>query len=320
MTDRFDKDEINLFKRIIKTVCISCLVIFVGLAVFSCIYTVDEQHAVIVTRFGKIQRIDEAGIHFKIPFIENARKVNITTHGTGIGYTIDKNGQNIQDDSTGVMITKDFNFIDIDFYVEYKISDPVTYLYNSNDPEEIFRNIILANIRNTIVNYDVDTAMTTGKSQIQSEIKEKLIKELEKNPIGISLVNISIQDAEPPTEEIKAAFKNVENAKQGADTAINNANKYKSEKIPEAEGNADKIIQGATATKEARINNANGQVSRFNTMYEEYKNYPLVTKKRLFYETMEELLPNLKIIITDGNTQKLYPIEQFNGVENNGGQ
>ena len=320
MTDRFDKDEINLFKRIIKTVCISCLVIFVGLAVFSCIYTVDEQHTVIVTRFGKIQRIDEAGIHFKIPFIENARKVNITTHGTGIGYTIDKNGQNIQDDSTGVMITKDFNFIDIDFYVEYKISDPVAYLYNSNDPEEIFRNIILANIRNTIVNYDVDTAMTTGKSQIQSEIKEKLIKELEKNPIGISLVNISIQDAEPPTEEIKAAFKNVENAKQGADTAINNANKYKSEKIPEAEGNADKIIQGATATKEARINNANGQVSRFNTMYEEYKNYPLVTKKRLFYETMEELLPNLKIIITDGNTQKLYPIEQFNGIENNGGQ
>ena len=166
------------------------------------------------------------------------------------------------------MITKDFNFIDVDFYVEYKVSDPVAYLYNSKNPEEIFRNIILANIRNTIVNYDVDTVMTTGKSQIQSEIKEKLIKELETNPIGISLVNISIQDAEPPTEEIKVAFKNVENAKQGADTAINNAN-----------------------------------------------NYPLVTKKRLFYETMEELLPNLKIIITDGNTQKLYPVETFNQKE-----
>lgn len=304
---------------IFKFIGIGFLIVIALVLLFSSIYSVDEQHTVVVTNFGKIQRIDEAGMHFKIPFIENARSVNITTHGMGIGYTVDKNGQNIQDDSTGVMITKDFNFIDVDFYVEYKVSDPVAYLYNSTNPEEIFRNMILANIRNTIVNYDVDTVMTTGKSQIQSEIKEKLIKELEENPIGISLVNISIQDAEPPTEEIKAAFKNVENAKQGADTAINNANKYKSEKIPEAEGNADKIIQNATASKEARINNANGQVSRFNTMYEEYKNYPLVTKKRLFYEAMEELLPNLKIIITDGNTQKLYPIEQFN-VENNGGQ
>ena len=309
------EDELPIFKFI----GIGFLIVIALVLLFSSIYSVDEQHAVVVTNFGKIQRIDEAGMHFKIPFIENARTVNVTTHGMGIGYTVDKNGQNIQDDSTGVMITKDFNFIDVDFYVEYKVSDPVAYLYNSTNPEEIFRNMILANIRNTIVNYDVDTVMTTGKSQIQSEIKEKLIKELEENPIGISLVNISIQDAEPPTEEIKAAFKNVENAKQGADTAINNANKYKSEKIPEAEGNADKIIQNATASKEARINNANGQVSRFNTMYEEYKNYPLVTKKRLFYEAMEELLPNLKIIITDGNTQKLYPIEPFN-FENNGGQ
>lgn len=311
MIDHFNEDEVNLFKRVIKTICISFAVVFIIDSIFLCFYNVDEQHAVVVTNFGRIQRVDEAGMHFKIPFIENARKVDITTHGMGIGYTVDNNGQNIQDDSTGVMITKDFNFIDVDFYVEYKVSDPVAYLYNSKNPEEIFRNIILANIRNTIVNYDVDTVMTTGKSQIQSEIKEKLIKELETNPIGISLVNISIQDAEPPTEEIKVAFKNVENAKQGADTAINNANKYKSEKIPEAEGNADKIIQDATASKEARINNANGQVSRFNKMYEEYKNYPLVTKKRLFYETMEELLPNLKIIITDGNTQKLYPIETF---------
>ena len=309
------EDELPIFKFI----GIGFLIVIALVLLFSSIYSVDEQHTVVVTNFGKIQRIDEAGMHFKIPFIENARSVNVTTHGMGIGYTVDKNGQNIQDDSTGVMITKDFNFIDVDFYVEYKVSDPVAYLYNSTNPEEIFRNMILANIRNTIVNYDVDTVMTTGKSQIQSEIKEKLIKELEENPIGISLVNISIQDAEPPTEEIKAAFKNVENAKQGADTAINNANKYKSEKIPEAEGNADKIIQNATASKEARINNANGQVSRFNTMYEEYKNYPLVTKKRLFYEAMEELLPNLKIIITDGNTQKLYPIEPFN-FENNGGQ
>ena len=103
----------------------------------------------------------------------------------------------------------------------------------------------------------------------------------------------------------------MESAKQQADTALNNANRYKNEKIPEAEANADRIIQSAEAAKATRIAEAEGQTERFNKMYEEYKKYPLITKKRLFYEMMEELLPDLNVIITDGETETMLPLAPF---------
>ena len=209
------------------------------------------------------------------------------------------------------MITSDFNLLDIDFYLEYKVSDPVAYLYNSNAPETILKNIALSSIRSTVVNYTVDEAMTTGKGQIQAEVKEAMVKELNERNIGLQVVNITVQDSEPPTEEIIQAFKAVETAKQGADTAKNNALQYQNEKLPEAEAEADRILQNAEAQKAARIAEAEGQVARFNQMYEQYKLYPLITKKRMFYETMEDILPELKVIITDGETQTMYPIESF---------
>ena len=110
------------------------------------------------------------------------------------------------------------------------------------------------------------------------------------------------------------SIKAVETAKQGKDTAINNANKYRNEQIPAAEANADKIQQNAEAQKTARIAEAEGQVARFNAMYKEYANSPLITKQRLFYETMEDVLPELKVIISDGETQTMYPLESFSSV------
>jgi membrane protease subunit HflK len=187
----------------------------------------------------------------------------------------------------------------------------VAYLYNSEEPEDILANIAMANIRTVVSNYTVDEAMTTSKSQIQADIKEAMIKELEKRDVGLTVVNITIQDSAPPTDEIVAAFKSVETAKQGADTAKNNALQYQNQKIPEAEAKADAVIQKANAAKEARIAEAEGQVARFNQTYEEYQKYPLVTKRRMFYEKMEEILPNLKVIITDGNTQTVYPLDSF---------
>jgi membrane protease subunit HflK len=169
------------------------------------------------------------------------------------------------------MITSDFNFVDIDFYLEYKVSDPVAAYYNSENPDLIMKNMALASIRNTVVNYPVDDVITTAKGQIQSEVKEKLQKELTDKEIGLTVVNLSVQDAEPPTAEIVQAFKSVETAKQGKEAAVNNAKKYQSEELPKAEANADKIVQDAEAKKEARIAEAQGQVARFNEMYEQYK-------------------------------------------------
>jgi membrane protease subunit HflK len=264
--------------------------------------------------FGKVIRTDTAGLYFKIPFIQQVYYVDITTHGTGVGYTIDNNGQNITDETNGIMITSDFNLLDIDFYLEYRVSDPVAYLYASDNPEEILKNIALSSIRSIVADYTVDEAMTTAKGQIQSDVKEDMIRELTEQNIGLTVVNITVQDSEPPTDEIKQAFKAVETAKQGADTARNNALAYQNEQIPAAEANADKIIQGAEADKAARIAEAEGQVVRFNEMYEQYKRYPYITKKRMFYETMEDVLPSLKVIITDGGTQTMLPLESFSSV------
>nr|WP_297765079.1 FtsH protease activity modulator HflK [uncultured Butyrivibrio sp.] len=275
-------------------------------------YSVKEQEQAVLTMFGKVIRVDTAGLYFKVPFIQEVHTIDMTTHGIGIGYVI-QDGQNITVDDEGIMITSDFNFVDIDFYLEYKVSDPVAYYYNSSDPELIMKNMTLACIRNTVVNYTVDDVITTAKGQIQSEVKETLQKELADKNIGMMVVNLSVQDAEPPTQEIVQAFKSVETAKQGKDTAVNNAKKYQSETLPKAEADADKIVQDAEAYKQSRIAEAEGQVARFNEMYEQYKLQPYITKKRLFYETMEDILPDLKVIITDGETQEMLPLDSFNG-------
>lgn len=277
------------------------LVIAVAIVAFRSIYFISEQKNGVVTQFGKVVRVDTAGMHFKAPW-QSLQTVDITTHGTGIGYYV-KDGQNIASEEDGIMITSDFNLLNIDFYMEYKVSDPVAYLYNSQTPEEILENIALANIRTVVSNYTVDEAMTTAKGLIEQEVKEAMLKSLEDTKIGLSVQNITIQDSEPPTEDIIAAFKAVETAKQGADTAKNNALQYKNEQIPKAEAKADKIVQNATASKDARIAEATGEASKFNKMYEQYSMYPEITKKRMFFEKVEEILPNTRVIITDGQSK-----------------
>jgi membrane protease subunit HflK len=309
-TIKFNRAE-GSFKKGKRIIVIGLIVIFALIFVNNCYYQVKEQEQAILTMFGKVLRVDTAGLYFKVPFVQSVHKVDMTTHGIGIGYTI-QNGQNITVEDEGIMITSDFNFVDIDFYLEYKVSDPVAAYYNSENPDLIMKNMALASIRNTVVNYPVDDVITTAKGQIQSEVKEKLQKELTDKQIGLTVVNLSVQDAEPPTAEIVQAFKSVETAKQGKETAVNNAKKYQSEELPKAEANADKIVQDAEAKKEARIAEAQGQVARFNEMYEQYKLQPYITKKRLFFETMEDILPELKVIVTDGNTQQLLPLEGFN--------
>ena len=139
-----------------------------------------------------------------------------------------------------------------------------------------------------------------------------IMKKIEEQDIGIQLVNITIQDSEPPTQEVMKAFKAVETAKQGKETALNNANKYRNEKLPEAEAQADQIVQDAEAEKQVRINEAEAEVAKFNAMYEEYIKNPEITKKRMFYEAMEDVLPDMKLIIDNGSgVQKVLPIESF---------
>lgn len=309
--ERFEKN-FNAGKRLIGFVVFGVVIAF---TVFSSIYSVSEQEQAVITQFGKVVGVEGAGLHFKVPFIQESTRVNTTTQGMPIGYeesgTNDPN-EDLSDYGDSMMITKDFNFVNIDFYLEYKVVNPEVYLFNTDEPLDTLRNLTKASIRSTISKYLVDEVMTTAKSKIQAEVKDRLIAEMQKVNLGIEVVNVSIQDAEPPTAEVVQAFKAVETAKQGAETAINNANKYQSEKLPSANADADKIIKEAEAYKENRIAEAEGQVARFSDTYKEYKKYPLITKKRMFYEALEEVLPNLDVIITDGKTQSIYPVDKFN--------
>ena len=273
-------------------------------------YEIKEQEQAVLITLGRAQAVTEPGLHFKIPFIQQVRKVNTTIQGFTIGYDAQTNQSN-SDES--LMITSDFNFIDVDFYVEYRYSDPVKKLYASEDPLEILRNITQSCIRTVIGSYPVDDVLTTGKNEIQAAIREMILERLEEHDIGIQLVNITIQDSEPPTVEVMEAFKAVETAKQGKETALNNANKYRNEQLPLAQAAADRIIKDAEAQKTERINEALAQVARFNAMYEEYIKNPSITKQRMFFETMESVLPDLKVIIESpsGNTQTIYPLESF---------
>ena len=296
----------NKFRKIVIAFVV---ILAAATAALNSTYQIREQEQVVLTTLGKAQAVTQPGLHFKIPFIQQVQKVNTTIQGFAIGYD---QATNETIPSEAVMITSDYNFIDVDFFIEYKVSDPVKAVYASSDPVKILKNLAQSSIRNVIGSYDVDSVLTTGKNEIQSSIREVLNKQLEKHDIGLTLVNVTIQDSEPPTAEIMEAFKNVETAKQGKETAINNANKYKNEKLPTAEAEADKIIKEAEAYKQERINEATGQVARFNAMYEEYIKNPTITKQRMFYEAMEEVLPDLELIIDSSNgVQKILPLDSF---------
>lgn len=274
-------------------------------------YEIGEQEQAVLVTLGRPKAVTETGLHFKLPLIQSVQKVNTTIQGFPIGYDLESN-ENVDEES--IMITADFNFINIDFFVEYRIVDPVSYIYASQRPEEILKNIAQSSIRTVVGGYNVDDVLTTGKGEIQAKINSLITERLEQQDIGIQLVNISMQDSEPPTAEIIQAFKAVENAKQGKETALNNANKYRNQKLPEAEAQADQIIQDAEAQKQTRINEATAQVARFDAMYKEYVKNPVVTKQRMFYEAMEEVLPGMKVIIDSGDgVEKILPLDSFTG-------
>lgn len=285
---------------------------------FNSTYQIREQEQAVLITLGQAKAVTEPGLHFKLPFIQQVKKVNTTIQGFSIGYDSVSN-QSLTSDS--LMITSDYNFVNVDFFVEYRCSDPVKAVYASKEPVEILRNISQSCIRTVIGNYNVDDVLTTGKNEIQAAIKEMIIEKLDAQDIGIQLMNITIQDSEPPTAEVMAAFKAVETAKQGKETALNNANKYRNEQIPLAQAQADGIVKAAEAQKTERINEATAQVARFNSMYEEYIKNPNVTKERMFYETMEEILPDLKVVIEspNGDMQTIYPLESFIGYGSSSG-
>jgi len=212
------------------------------------------------------------------------------------------------------MITGDYNIVNVDFFVEYKISDPAQYLYSSNDPEMILRNLIQSQVRNVVGSTSVDAVLTDGKENIQIQVKELVTQILDEYDIGLTLVDVRIQDSEPPTQDVIEAFKAVETAKQQAETVVNDATAYKNAQLPNAQAQADQLIQNAEYLKQARINEAIEQVAMFTAMYEEYALNPEITRSRMYYEAIAEVLPGVKLYINTGDgssVDMLLPLESL---------
>jgi membrane protease subunit HflK len=215
------------------------------------------------------------------------------------------------------MITGDYNIVNVDFFVEYRITDPVAYLYSSNSPEDILRNLIQSQVRNVVGSSTVDSVLTDGKESIQMQVKELVTSILAEYDIGLTLVDVRIQDSEPPTVDVIEAFKAVETAKQEAEAVVNKAVAYQNAQLPSAQAQADKLLRNAEYLKAKRINEALEQVAMFTAMYEQYAQNPDITKSRMYYEAIAEILPGVKLYINtssgDGNDiQMLLPLENWN--------
>ena len=310
-------------KRIRNIILAAVLVLFLIITVSTCFYTVDDKQQAVVTTFGKVTDVTDAGVHFKLPFgIQSAQKVDVNVYQKiELGYSsyddYDDYGDYEVNTSESSMITGDYNIVNVDFFVEYKISDPVAYLYASNAPETILRNLIQSQVRNVVGSTTVDAVLTDGKSSIQMQVKDLVTDILNEYNIGLSLVDVKIQDSEPPTQEVIEAFKAVETAKQQAETVVNDAKAYQNAQLPQAQAQADKLIQNAEYLKQNRINEAYQQVAMFQAMYQEYAQNPEITKSRMYYEAISEILPGVKLYISTAGSddvQMLLPLEPMTEV------
>ena len=308
-------------KKISRAILIAAIALVLIIGVVTCFYTVDDKQQAVITTFGKVTGITDPGLHFKLPFgIQRVHKVDVNVYQKiELGYITDETtGMTISNTSESTMITGDYNIVNVDFFVEYKITDPVQYLYSSNDPEMILRNLIQSQVRNVVGSSTVDSVLTDGKENIQMQVKELVAEILEEYDIGLTLVDVRIQDSDPPTVDVIEAFKAVETAKQQAEAVVNQAVAYQNAQIPNAEAQADKLIQNAEYLKAKRINEAIEQVAMFSAMYEEYEQNPDITLSRMYYEAISEILPGVKLYINtssgDGSdVQMLLPLESLVG-------
>ena len=311
----------------LRVIAIAALaIILLVTAVSTCFYTVDDKQQAVVTTFGKVTDVTSAGVHFMLPFgIQQAQKVDVNVYQKiELGYQSTPNGEGyVAKTDESSMITGDYNIVNIDFFVEYKVSDPIAYLYASTQPEEILKNLIQSQVRNVVGSSTVDAVLTDGKESIQMQVKDLVTQILGEYNIGLTLVDVKIQDSEPPTKDVIEAFKAVETAKQQAETVVNDAKAYQNAQLPQAQAEADKLLQNAQYLKQKRINEAVEQVAMFNAMYKEYALNPGITKSRMYYEAISQILPGVKVYINTGNgsdVDMFLPLESIVGTPTGGNQ
>jgi modulator of FtsH protease HflK len=322
-TNQFDGIEIppfvqTIFKNI-KKVLVGILLLIV---VWSGFFQVGAEEVGVITRFGKYTRIVESGLNFKIPLIEIVQKVPVErqqkqefgfrTISSDVRSEYTKQGTS--DES--LMLTGDLNLADVEWVVQYRISDAYNYLFMVRNPESTLRDISESAMRQVVGDRTVNEVLTVGRTEVALAVKEQIQLLSDEYSLGIRVEQVVLQDVNPP-DPVKAAFNAVNEAQQEKETLINQAKSEYNRVIPHARGQAKETIQKAEGYATARVNNAQGEASRFNMLYLEYIKAPEVTKRRIYLETMQRVLPNLgNKIITDQEGTNVLPLLQMQMSQN----
>ena len=302
--------EIPEFNFKITPVLIGILVIWL----LTGIYIVGPDEVGVVRTFGKFTRVTQSGLNWKFPSpIETANTPKVTeVKRIEFGFRSLKNGQYRTVEKESLMLTGDENIVDAEMIVQYKIKDPVKYLFNIVEPELTVREAAEASLRTVVGRNKIDETLTTGKFTIQEETKEQVQSILDKYESGIHIVAVQLQDVSPPKEVI-GAFKDVASAKEDKNRMINQAEGYRNDVIPKARGEAEAMIRDAEGFRESRIKRAEGDATKFTTILKEYKKAKSITEKRLYLETMEKVLPGIdKIIVPDKESGNMLNLLNLN--------
>ncbi len=305
----FNTDEIQqLIKKYYKPVLIAIVLLIFG---FNSFFQVGTEEEAVVTRFGKHVRTVTPGLKMKIPFMEKVYKVPVErqkkqefgfrTRQAGVRTTYSRTGSVTKDEA--VMLTGDLNLANVQWVVQYRVSDPYNYLFKVRNPDNTLRDLSEAITRQIVGDRTVNEVLTVGRAEIASEVKVLLQEMTREYSLGIEIAQVVLQDINPP-ESVKQAFNAVNEAQQERETLINEAKSEYNKVIPRARGQAEETIQKAKGYATKRVNNAQGEVARFNALYNEYIRAPEVTKRRIYLETMQLVIPKLgdKIITSeDGN-------------------
>ena len=302
--------------RLVLTLAAAAILLLTGY------YQVEPDEVAVVQRFGALVRTTSPGPHLKIPFgVETVTKVPVQRQlkmefgfrTTRAGVRSEFQAANQETLGESVMLTGDLNVAVVEWIVQYRIKDPRQYLFHVRDVPETFRYMSEAAMRLVVGDHSVDEVLTIGREQVARQAKDELQRLCELYGIGIEVQQLVLQDVNPP-DPVKPAFNEVNQAIQEKERAINDAWAEYNKAVPRAKGEAEQAIRAAEGYALERVNNAEGDAKRFDALYEEYRKASAVTRKRIYLETMQALLPHLgRKLILDDKAKGVLPLLQLGG-------
>ena len=315
MSNDFPSLEIKLPKIKAGVIKIIIVAVVVLILLFSSVYQLSPEEIGVILRFGRFVRTTDPGLHFKIPMVEVLRKVPVQRQlKMEFGFRTIEPGVRTQYRVTpeslkeSMMLTGDLNVAVVEWIVQYKIKDSYNYLFKIRDVDSTFRYMNEAVVRKVVGDNSVDEVITMGRARIEAEAKQELQSLCDLYEIGIEVNQLKLQDVNPP-DPVKPSFNDVNESLQEKERKINEAYAEYNQEIPKAKGEAEQMIRGAEGYAMERVNNALGDANRFKAIYREYARAPLVTRKRLYLETMIEILPKIsKKIIFDEKQKNIIPL------------